>query len=524
MRKAFHLTLVAVAGALQPAANAQSATVTASIVPRTPSFIGVCPVKIAFDADITVVALPGKPLPKVQYRIIRSDSSRTDARIASFARSGSQSIDVSWTMGRSLIPTTEVVLSGKPLKEDLRDAIEEWKDKSEADCEKRHARDASRLASCLADVRQRYAAKTTESHTVVNAAWVAIEVLKPRHFTTPRAHFTVQCVDVPGSGKTTEISSEKFWSPMQAVLDGTKIQISQTTGDVVGGDPETHDKWMKQQIRDSIEDWKEQAEAKCETTYANNPTRRAQCMEVVEKRYTTKTKETVIPTYLSFVRWSDKLLAVSQQSGRNMDTVYALDLPVWRRDLSPGEVAGVLAASTVFLGGLVTVDAARCLVNDVNTTINGSTFKPALANGAMSFTLLIDSKHPTLICEAHVGYFFGAFDDWSDGAMPDQNFKDMRLGVRLIPMVTADGKLSYYDAYVDFDADIEGGAGELIDFFTNYEAHVKHQLTTELRRVLLTEPVRAAFSDAMMGLVRLEIKVDHVQRVDIRHDNIILTY
>lgn len=494
--------------------NSSALSISASLTPRTAEFTGVCPVTIGFDG-----AISGETVSTVKYRFIRSDGGKSDPQTAIALPGGTINVHTSWTRGISSQPT-KPTRKPKHLKEQVREGIERWKDKAEDTCEMKYKNNASKLKKCLADVENSYIEKTTyEVPAEPSGDWVAIEVLSPEHVVSPKAYFSMNCVTVDGSGKNQTISSALFGSDFQIALNETAVQISHTSGEIIYGDPERVPKYLKDQVREGAEKWRDEAEDKCEQKFTNNPTQVENCLAAVRKRYLEKTTEIVVPTYQSWVKFSDTLVGLSNG---NLSQTMPLDVPIYELDL-PSSAIGALAAAS---GGLYTVDKARVLVNNINTTISldQTIFNASISDNGFNFSFSLNSNHPTLITQGHACWVLGMICEWNDTAIPDHDLERMKITIKLVPMVTPEGQLSYHDAYVIFNADISAGAAELVDFFVNYQSKLKIQVASELRKALLQPNVRNALGKALMGVVQKEARVNKIQQVKVVGNNLIVTY
>lgn len=149
-------------------------------------------------------------------------------------------------------------------------------------------------------------------------------------------------------------------------------------------------------------------------------------------------------------------------------------------------------------GGWFVVDRVRFLVNNLRTTLEPNTMEVTLEPDTIVIDVEFKSDNPTLIGEgnAYLPWFFGIPVGWSDSAIPDVNITNIHVQFRLVPFVSADGRLMLHDIGVTFQGDLP------TDAVTDIAAQpIRDGITSAFRDNFNTRQIRDALAGALNEIV-----------------------
>lgn len=261
------------------------------------------------------------------------------------------------------------------------------------------------------------------------------------------------------------LTSEAFRSDMHAALVGTELQVSHTREGVVQyGPPIEVPSVPGYKAQDLLD--------KCDAGAARGRDPQ-ECLDLAAD--IASRVRPLVPVFRSWVRFGSSLRKLRP----DLDPIMPLRIPV----LKSGKLS--------------------FFVNHLHTRVDVQHFQASIGDGTLNLAVTFDFADPAILCAGHGGSVRGLL---LDAVCPDVDVRGARLDIRLVPTVDR-GRLSYSDALVDFEANVElaGVRGDVASAFVNAEPILENGVESQLRRMLSDPAVRGALELALLGIVERRV-------------------
>jgi len=288
-------------------------------------------------------------------------------------------------------------------------------------------------------------------------------------------------------------------------LGQTRLQLSHTAQGVpLTPEPRTIN-LAKGITAAKFRDLERAQEARC-----NRKPNPAQCMAT----WVQQMSQTVVHTFqsdiYSYIDWPN---SVTNTIGLSHTKV---PIPVVEKSVQ-SKLAKVLT-SPLILPIAITVDRARCHINQIESVVQTTTHKAEIQNGRLKIDIPLTGGIPTLKCEGRAAALWGLHSwGWADELFPDVRLTNMQVNASFGGFAIHQDVPVYTSVFVGVHADIDlnnvPGIGEdVINFMKDYTKKSHRKVKLALEKELKRNKVKLAFGKGVTRIIEKQ-SGDRINRV-----------